>query len=92
VVEPIPKARGSGQRQPWIQKGELPCAPTTRLPGAFTSPQLFHHRRDCHAEASSFFDVVPSGADAYLLKHVIHDWDDTRTAAVGLLGVRRPGC
>lgn len=24
----------------------------------------------------SFFESVPSGHDAYLLKHVIHDWDD----------------
>lgn len=24
----------------------------------------------------SFFDGVPSGGDAYVLKHVIHDWDD----------------
>ena len=24
----------------------------------------------------SFFDSVPAGADAYLLKHIIHDWDD----------------
>jgi hypothetical protein len=25
----------------------------------------------------SFFESVPSGHDAYLLKHVIHDWDDS---------------
>jgi hypothetical protein len=25
-------------------------------------------------EAGSFFDRVPSGGDAYLLSHVIHDW------------------
>lgn len=24
----------------------------------------------------SFFDAVPDGGDAYLLKHIIHDWDD----------------
>lgn len=27
-------------------------------------------------EAGSFFDVVPKGADAYLLKHIVHDWND----------------
>ncbi|MEU1427912.1 methyltransferase [Nocardia sp. NPDC005746] len=27
-------------------------------------------------EPGSFFDVVPKGADAYLLKHIIHDWND----------------
>jgi hypothetical protein len=25
---------------------------------------------------SSFFDKVPAGADAYLLKNILHDWDD----------------
>lgn len=24
----------------------------------------------------SFFDAVPDGGDAYVLKHIIHDWDD----------------
>ena len=24
----------------------------------------------------SFFDSVPSGGDAYVLKHVLHDWED----------------
>lgn len=24
----------------------------------------------------SFFDSVPAGGDAYVLKHIIHDWDD----------------
>jgi hypothetical protein len=26
--------------------------------------------------AGNFFEAVPSGADAYLMKHIIHDWDD----------------
>ena len=30
----------------------------------------------------SFFDEVPAGADAYLLKHVIHDWNDERAIAI----------
>ncbi|MEO6419970.1 MAG: methyltransferase [Polyangiaceae bacterium] len=25
---------------------------------------------------SSFFDEVPAGADAYLMKNILHDWDD----------------
>jgi hypothetical protein len=29
-----------------------------------------------------FFVAVPGGADAYLLKHVIHDWDDERAVAI----------
>ncbi|KAF0845861.1 methyltransferase [Nocardia caishijiensis] len=30
----------------------------------------------CTVEAGSFFEAVPSGADAYLLKNVLHDWSD----------------
>jgi len=32
--------------------------------------------------AGSFFEKVPAGADAYLLKSVIHDWDDERSLAI----------
>jgi SAM-dependent methyltransferase len=32
----------------------------------------------CTAVAGDFFAGVPEGGDAYLLKHVIHDWDDER--------------
>ncbi|APB00884.1 methyltransferase [Nocardia seriolae] len=27
-------------------------------------------------EGGSFFDTVPKGGDAYLLKHIVHDWGD----------------
>ena len=37
--------------------------------------------------AGSFFDEVPRGADAYLLKHILHDWDDARCRQI--LGVVR---
>src|SRR5436305_7948311 len=26
--------------------------------------------------SGSFFESVPSGADAYFLRHIIHDWSD----------------
>jgi SAM-dependent methyltransferase len=29
-----------------------------------------------------FFEAVPEGFDAYLLKHVIHDWDDARAVHI----------
>jgi hypothetical protein len=32
--------------------------------------------------AGSFFDAVPPGADAYLLKNVLHDWDDARSSTI----------
>ncbi|MBV9957653.1 MAG: methyltransferase [Acidobacteria bacterium] len=30
----------------------------------------------------SFFESVPAGADAYLMKHIIHDWDDERSLTI----------
>lgn len=30
----------------------------------------------CRTESGSFFDAVPAGADAYFMKHIIHDWGD----------------
>jgi hypothetical protein len=32
--------------------------------------------------AGDFFAAVPPGADAYLVKSVIHDWDDARATAI----------
>ena len=36
----------------------------------------------CEFVAGDFFDWVPRGADTYLLKSVIHDWDDERAAEI----------
>jgi hypothetical protein len=33
-------------------------------------------------ESGSFFDRVPQGHDAYLLSHIIHDWDDGENATI----------
>lgn len=30
----------------------------------------------------SFFDGVPTGGDAYVLKHIIHDWDDDESVQI----------
>ena len=30
----------------------------------------------CDVVPGSFFDGVPTGGDAYLLKNILHDWDD----------------
>lgn len=36
----------------------------------------------CRVVGGSFFESVVAGADAYLLKHVIHDWDDERATTI----------
>ena len=30
----------------------------------------------CRIEGGDFFQAVPQGVDAYLLRHIIHDWED----------------
>jgi hypothetical protein len=30
----------------------------------------------CQVVEGSFFDSVPTGGDAYLMSHIIHDWDE----------------
>ena len=35
-----------------------------------------------------FFASVPAGADAYMMKHIIHDWDDERALTI-LRNIRR---
>ena len=32
--------------------------------------------------AGSFFDSVPKGCDAYVMKNILHDWDDERCGAI----------
>lgn len=42
----------------------------------------------CVTVAGSFFESVPAGEDAYLLKFILHDWDDDHALAI-LQTVRR---
>lgn len=36
----------------------------------------------CSVMDGSFFESVPGGADAYLLRHIIHDWDDEKSITI----------
>jgi hypothetical protein len=36
----------------------------------------------CQAVAGDFFESVPAGGDAYVLKWIIHDWDDERAVTI----------
>jgi hypothetical protein len=40
----------------------------------FLKSRGMHQRIDL--KGGNFFESVPEGADAYLLKHVLHDWSD----------------
>jgi ubiquinone/menaquinone biosynthesis C-methylase UbiE len=39
-------------------------------------------RDRCKLVAGSFFDAVPEGADAYVLRHIIHDWDEEKCLTI----------
>jgi hypothetical protein len=36
----------------------------------------------CVTVAGDFFKAVPAGGDAYIMKNIIHDWDDDRAAQI----------
>jgi ubiquinone/menaquinone biosynthesis C-methylase UbiE len=36
----------------------------------------------CQLVVGNFFENVPAGADAYLLRHIIHDWDDDKSITI----------
>lgn len=36
----------------------------------------------CELIGGDFFNSVPAGGDAYILKSIIHDWDDERAIAI----------
>jgi SAM-dependent methyltransferase len=42
----------------------------------------------CRIHAGDFFSGLPDGADLYILKSVIHDWDDSRSGHI-LMNCRR---
>ncbi len=36
----------------------------------------------CEVIGGSFFESIPEGADAYLMRHIIHDWDDEKSLTI----------
>lgn len=44
-----------------------------------SAPRL---RERVRFEGGSFFDAVPADADAYIMKYIIHDWDDDQCRAI----------
>jgi hypothetical protein len=42
----------------------------------------FAVRDRCEVVGGSFFDPLPKGGDAYVLRQIVHDWDDDRALAI----------
>lgn len=36
----------------------------------------------CEVVSGDFFESVPPGADAYVMKYIVHDWDDERSVQI----------
>ena len=36
----------------------------------------------CRFEAGSFFEAVPTGGDAYIMKYILHDWNDEQCVKI----------
>jgi hypothetical protein len=36
----------------------------------------------CRTASGDFFSAVPAGGDAYIMKHIIHDWEDDKAVAI----------
>jgi hypothetical protein len=36
----------------------------------------------CSTVSGDFFKAVPAGGDAYIMKHIIHDWDDDKATVI----------
>ncbi len=66
VLSALPEATGVLYDLPEVIEG---ADATLKASGQF---------RRVEKVAGSFFDGVPDNADAYIMKHIIHDWDDAR--------------
>jgi hypothetical protein len=70
VLQQAPAARGVLFDLPSVVAGAGPL-----LDAAGVAPR-------CTVVGGSFFESVPAGGDAYLLKTIIHDWDEDSAVAI----------
>jgi len=52
------------------------------VPGAQRRFEALGLAKRCHCSPVDFFKSVPAGADTYLMKSIIHDWDDPRAGNI----------
>ncbi|MBW4458610.1 MAG: methyltransferase [Nostoc indistinguendum CM1-VF10] len=55
------------------------------MPSAITGAELSmsaEFQQRCKLVAGNFFESVPTGGDAYILKYIVHDWDDERAITI----------
>jgi hypothetical protein len=52
------------------------------LPEVVQGANLTGYDNRVRVESGSFFEKVPGGCDAYLMKHIIHDWGDEQCRTI----------
>jgi hypothetical protein len=62
-------------------KGVLAEMPAV-IDGARRHLEAAHLVDRCEVVPINFFESVPTGGDAYVMKRIIHDWDDERSIAI----------
>lgn len=70
VLQSAPKLRGTLFEMPYVAEQ------------AQASPILKPCSERCRIQAGNFLESVPPGADAYIMKHIIHDWDDEHSTRI----------
>jgi hypothetical protein len=70
ILAEYPPLRGILHDQPHVVAG---ARPTLEAAGVADR---------CDIIGGDFFASVPAGGDAYLLKHILHNWDEPRCAAI----------
>lgn len=62
------------EQNPAMRGTVFDLPPVIEVTEAAVADHPLRSRLEC--VAGSFFEDVPSGADAYMLKHILHDWPD----------------
>jgi len=72
--------------------GSVITAVLTKYPAIFDMPAVVARARSnieaagladrCRVVVGNFFESVPPGANAYLMRHIIHDWDDDQSLTI----------
>jgi O-methyltransferase domain/Dimerisation domain len=70
ILKKYPSMRGVLSDVDYVIAGAMP-----RIRAAGLESRL-------RTETIDFFKAVPGGGDAYIMKHIIHDWDDDRSLTI----------
>ena len=76
ILRQYPKLHGTLFDQPYV------------VEGAKRNLELHGVSRRCDRVGGNFFESVPAGADGYIMKFIIHDWDDAKSLTI-LSNIRR---